>query len=152
MPTSNFRINEVGNQTLHERHRISLQEVDGSKFLQAKVNDQLFIDHLLLEELIDLDQHSRAEYIVFLASTSGSFAKAPAFGGIPSDTPSRTDMLSNPLIKLGNKLKYIRKGFGDEGIRVVTDHVILDRWTQCQQTIEFLGLVLGKKRPASKES
>lgn len=145
MPTSNFRINEIGNKTLHERHEIALQDSKSSKFMQAKVKDQLFIDHLLLKNILDLDQHAVAERIVILASTSGSYAKAPSFGAIASDAPNKKDMLSNSLIKLGNKFKQIRRRFGDEGIVVVTNHVILDRWTDCRYTISFLGEVLKKK-------
>ena len=34
-------VNEIGGIKLHERHKIALQEIEGSKFLQAKVKDQL---------------------------------------------------------------------------------------------------------------
>lgn len=146
MPISNFRINELGNKTLHEKHDIGLQEAEGSRFIQAKVRDQLFIDHLLLKDLIDLDQHAVAESIVLLASNSGSYAKAPSFGSVTSGTSRKTDMLSNSLVKLGSKFKQIKKKFGSEGIVVVTNHVILDRWTDCKETISFLAQVLNKKK------
>ena len=144
-------INEIGNKSIHSKHQIRLQEAEGSRFLQAKLDDQLFIDHLLFQELIDVDQHRDAEYLIFLASRCGSFAKAPSFNSIRSEAMKPNDMLSNPLMKLGNQLKWIKKRHGDRGLKVVTHHVILDRWTDCLDTIEFLGIVLDKKRPARKE-
>jgi len=148
---STSNINEIGNKSIHSKHQIRLQEAEGSRFLQAKLDDQLFIDHLLFQEFIDVDQHRDAERLIFLASRCGSFAKAPSFNSIRTETAKSKDMLSNPLVKLGNQLKWIKKRHGDRGLKVVTNHVILDQWTDCLDTIKFLGIVLDKKRPARKE-
>ena len=150
--TLNSNINEIGNKSLHSRHDIKLQQSEESNFLQAKVTDQLFIDHLLLNDKIDLDQHSKGEYLVFLASTSGSFAKTPSFDGVFGNKATRKDMLSTSMIKLGNQFRYIKKKFGDEGIKIVTNHVIFDKWTKDNQIIELLGKILEKKGSRNRES
>ena len=54
-------------------------------------------------------------------------------------------MLSTSMIKLGNRFRYIKRKFGDDGIKIVTNHVIFDKWTKDNQIIELLGKILEKK-------
>ncbi|HBW00515.1 MAG TPA: hypothetical protein DEF03_04910 [Bacteroidetes bacterium] len=140
--TLNFKINEVGSSTLHERHKIDLRQVPETQFLQAKVKDQLFIDHLLLEDLIDVKQHQNGEYIQSLASGAGCFATAPSFGGAYSPTTQPKNPLTQPLVRLSSKIRHIRRKYGDIGVNVVTAHVVLDKWTEDKTRINILAKVL----------
>ena len=103
---------------------------------------KLFIDHLLLNDLIDVQQHQNGEYIQSLASSSGCFARAVSFGGAYSPTSKPKDPLTQPLVRLSRKIRKIRKRFGDVGVSVVTAHVVLDRWTDDQERIGILAKVL----------
>ena len=136
------KINEIGSKNLHNRHSIEIRQSEDTQFLQAKVQDQLFIDHLLLNDLIDVQQHQNGEYIQSLASSSGCFARAVSFGGAYSPTRKPKDPLTQPLVRLSNKIKHIRKKFGDVGVSVITAHVVLDRWTNDQERIGILAKVL----------
>ena len=136
------KINEIGSKSLHNRHKIEISESDDTQFLRAKVKDQLFIDYLLLSDLINIDQHKNGEYIQSLASSSGCFAKAPSFGGVYSPIGKPKDPLTQPLVKLSRKIKHIRRKFGDSAVSVVTAHVVLDRWTNDQERIGILARVL----------
>jgi len=143
--TSMREVNEIGGIKLHERHKITLQEIEGSKFLQAKVKDQLFIDHLLLHDCIDVNQHKNAEHIAFLASSAGCFARGPSFGMVhQGGGPSRKDLLSAPLVRLARKLRHVERKWGVTGINLVTDHVVLDKWTEDALRIAALGEILEK--------
>lgn len=137
-------VNEIGGKSLHERHQIGLQSTDGSKFLQAKVQDQLFIDHLLLNDRIDVNQHKNAEYLAFLASSAGCFATAPSFGTVHQGSGFRKDPLTAPLARLARKLGHVRRKWGVTGINLVTDHVVLDKWTEDEVRIAALGEILEK--------
>ena len=41
--------------------------------------------------------------------------------------------------------------FGDEGVKIVTNHVIFDKWTRNNQIIELLGKILEKKGSRNRE-
>lgn len=142
--TSLRQVNEVGGKKLHERHKIMLQEIESSNFLQAKVKDQLFIDHLLLHDCIDVNQHKNAEHIAFLASSAGCFPSGPSFGMVYQGGASRKDLLSAPLVRLARKLRHVERKWGRTGINLVTDHVVLDKWTEDDQRIAALGEILEK--------
>ena len=142
--TSMREVNEIGGIKLHERHKIALQEIEGSKFLQAKVKDQLFIDHLLLHDCIDVNQHKNAEHIAFLASSAGCFPSGPCFGMVHQGGASRKDLLSAPLVRLARKLRHVERKWGITGINLVTDHVVLDKWTEDDLRIAALGEILEK--------
>ena len=137
-------VNEIGGKSLHQKHQIGLQETEGSKFLQAKVKDQLFIDHLLLNDRIDVNQHKNAAYLAFLASSAGCFARGASFGMVHQGSGSRKDPLKAPLVRLARKLGHVRRKWGVTGIGLVTDHVVLDKWTEDEGRIVALGEILEK--------
>ena len=134
-------VNEIGSKKLHEKHKIALQETD-SKFLQAKVQDQLFIDHLLMTDQIDVNQHKNAEDIAYLASRSGVFASGPAFGLVYQGTGKPKDPLTGPLMRFGGILRRVERRWGVTGINIVTAHIVLDQWTEDPLRIGLLGEIL----------
>ena len=45
-------------------------------------------------------------------------------------------------MRLSSKIKHIRRKYGDIGVSVVTDHVVLDKWTEDKTRINILAKVL----------
>ena len=56
-------INEVGNRGTHDHHVVELEASD-SAFLRGRVKDQRFIDHLLMKDLLSVEQHGRGEHLL----------------------------------------------------------------------------------------
>ena len=139
---SHFDLNEVGNKGTHERHVVSLEPSD-SAFLRGKVKDQLFIDHLLMTDVITLDQHASGERYLQLAVAASVYLTSPKFTGAGGGgVRSNTTMYSSGLMKWHRAEKNVRKKWGDSGVVIIHDHIVLDVWTDDDLKIEFLIRIL----------
>ena len=139
---SHSDLNEVGNKGTHERHVVSLEPSD-SAFLRGKVKDQLFIDHLLMTDVITLDQHASGERYLQLAVAASVYLTSPKFAGVVGGgVRSNTTMYSSGLMKWHRSEKNVRKRWGDEGVVIIHNHIILDVWTNDDLKIEFLIRIL----------
>ena len=140
---SHSDLNEVGNKGTHERHVVSLEPSD-SAFLRGKVKDQLFIDHLLMTDVITLDQHASGERYLQLAVAASVYLTSPKFAGVVGGgVRSNTTMYSSGLMKWHRSEKNVRKRWGDEGVVIIHNHIILDVWTNDDEKIAFLIKILG---------
>ena len=140
---SHSNLNEVGNRGTHERHVVSLEPSD-SAFLRGKVKDQLFIDHLLMTDVITLDQHASGERYLQLAVAASVYLTSPKFAGVVGGgVRSNTTMYSSGLMKWHRSEKNVRKRWGDEGVVIIHNHIILDVWTNDDDKIAFLIKILG---------
>ena len=140
---SHSDLNEVGNKGTHERHVVSLEPSD-SAFLRGKVKDQLFIDHLLMTDVITLDQHASGERYLQLAVSASVYLTSPKFAGVVGGgVRSNTTMYSSGLMKWHRSEKNVRKRWGDEGVVIIHNHIILDVWTNDDEKIAFLIKILG---------
>ena len=140
---SHSDLNEVGNKGTHERHVVSLEPSD-SAFLRGKVKDQLFIDHLLMTDVITLDQHASGERYLQLAVSASVYLTSPKFAGVVGGgVRSNTTMYSSGLMKWHRAEKNVRKKWGDEGVVIIHNHIILDVWTNDDEKIAFLIKILG---------
>ena len=54
--------------------------------------------------------------------------------------------LNSNINEIGNKSLHSR-----HDIKIVTNHVIFDKWTRDNQIIELLGKILEKKGPRNRE-
>ncbi len=154
MSRSDLPVNEVGGKQLHDLHTIELEESD-TKFARARVRDQLFIDHLLLKDILTLDQHATAERLLNLAVSAAVYLKSPSMAGFVGSVSGasgggRKDIYSSRLMKWHRAEKSIRSKWGDDGVGVVHDHIILDVWTDNPVRIDFLSQILGKKKGEPK--
>ena len=139
---SHSDLNEVGNKGTHERHVVSLEPSD-SAFLRGKVKDQLFIDHLLMTDVITLDQHASGERYLQLAVSASVYLTSPKFAGVVGGgVRSNTTMYSSGLMKWHRAEKNVRKKWGDSGVVIIHDHIVLDVWTDDDLKIEFLIRIL----------
>jgi hypothetical protein len=139
---SHSNLNEVGNKGTHERHVVSLEPSD-SAFLRGKVKDQLFIDHLLMTDVITLDQHASGERYLQLAVSASVYLTSPKFAGVVGGgVRSNTTMYSSGLMKWHRAEKNVRKKWGDEGVIIIHDHIVLDVWTNDDLKIELLISIL----------
>ena len=139
---SHSDLNEVGNKGTHERHVVSLEPSD-SAFLRGKVKDQLFIDHLLMTDVITLDQHASGERYLQLAVSASVYLTSPKFAGVVGGgVRSNTTMYSSGLMKWHRAEKNVRKKWGDAGVVIIHDHIVLDVWTDDDLKIEFLIRIL----------
>ena len=140
---SHSDLNEVGNKGTHERHVVSLEPSD-SAFLRGKVKDQLFIDHLLMTDVITLDQHASGERYLQLAVSASVYLTSPKFAGVVGGgVRSNTTMYSSGLMKWHRAEKNIRKKWGDEGVIIIHNHILMDVWTDDDEKIAFLIKILG---------
>jgi hypothetical protein len=140
---SHSNLNEVGNKGTHERHVVSLEPSD-SAFLRGKVKDQLFIDHLLMTDVITLDQHASGERYLQLAVSASVYLTSPKFAGVVGGgVRSNTTMYSSGLMKWHRAEKNIRKKWGDEGVLIIHNHILMDVWTDDDEKIAFLIKILG---------
>tara|TARA_R110002126_G_scaffold100174_4_gene231585 strand:- start:1257 stop:1691 length:435 start_codon:yes stop_codon:yes gene_type:complete len=140
---SHSDLNEVGNKGTHERHVVSLEPSD-SAFLRGKVKDQLFIDHLLMTDVITLDQHASGERYLQLAVSASVYLTSPKFAGVVGGgVRSNTTMYSSGLMKWHRAEKNIRKKWGDEGVLIIHNHILMDVWTDDDEKIAFLIKILG---------
>ena len=136
---SHFEVNEVGNKGTHDHHVVALEPSD-SAFLRGRVKDQLFIDHLLMKDLISMEQHGRGEQLAVSASV---YLTSPKFTGMVGVSGgSNTDIYSSGLMKWHRAEKKIRKKWGDAGVVIIHDHVVLDVWTDEGEKVGFLSRIL----------
>tara|TARA_R110000822_G_scaffold44644_4_gene119796 strand:+ start:141 stop:575 length:435 start_codon:yes stop_codon:yes gene_type:complete len=139
---SHFEVNEVGNKGTHDHHVVALEPSD-SAFLRGRVKDQLFIDHLLMKDLISMEQHGRGEHLLQLAVSASVYLTSPKFTGMVGVSGgSNTDIYSSGLMKWHRAEKKIRKKWGDAGVVIIHDHVVLDVWTDEGEKVGFLSRIL----------
>ena len=139
---SHFEVNEVGNKGTHDHHVVALEPSD-SAFLRGRVKDQLFIDHLLMKDLISMEQHGRGEHLLQLAVSASVYLTSPKFTGMVGvGGGSNTNIYSSGLMRWHRAEKRIRKKWGDEGVVIVHDHVVLDVWTNEEEKVGFLSRIL----------
>ena len=141
MSHSDLPVNEIGNKHLHLKHDINLERSD-SGFARAKIKDQLFVDHLLMQDLIDVYQHQNAEKLVAIAVSAGVFLRSPNLSGTNFPSSGKSNIYSSGLMRWNGVEKSIRKKWGDEGMKIIYDHVILDVWTDDQEKVGILGRIL----------
>ncbi len=144
MSHSDLPVNEIGNKHLHLKHDINLERSD-SGFARAKIKDQLFVDHLLMQDLIDVYQHQNAEKLVAIAVSAGVFLRSPNLSGVAQgagDGGQNSNIYSSGLMRWNGVEKSIRKKWGDDGMKIIYDHVILDVWTDDQEKVGILGRIL----------
>lgn len=135
-------INEVGNRGTHDHHVVELEASD-SAFLRGRVKDQRFIDHLLMKDLLSVEQHRRGEHLLQLAVSASVFLTSPKFTGVVGGSGgSNTDIYSSGLMRWHRAEKGIRKKWGDEGVVIIHDHVVLDVWTDQGERVGFLARIL----------
>jgi len=141
MSPSDLPVNEIGNKHLHLKHDINLERSD-SGFARAKIKDQLFVDHLLMEDIIDVYQHQNAEKLVAIAVSAGVFLRSPNLSGTNFPSSGKSNIYSSGLMRWNGVEKSIRKKWGDDGMKIIYDHVILDVWTDDQEKVGILGRIL----------
>ena len=141
MSPSDLPVNEIGNKHLHLKHDIDLEQSD-SGFARAKIKDQLFVDHLLMQDIIDVYQHQNAEKLVAIAVSAGVFLRSPNLSGTNFPSSGKSNIYSSGLMRWNGVEKSIRKKWGDEGMKIIYDHVILDVWTDDQEKVGILGRIL----------
>lgn len=140
---SPFEVNEVGNRGTHAHHVVALEASD-SAFLRGRVKDQRFIDHLLMKDLISMEQHGRGEHLLQLAVSASVFLTSPKFTGVVGGNGgSRANIYSSGLMRWHRAEKKIRKKWGDGGVVIIHDHVVLDIWTDEDEKVGFLARILG---------
>ena len=136
-------INEVGNKGTHDHHVVELEPSD-SAFLRGRVKDQLFIDHLLMKDLISVEQHRRGEHLLQLAVSASVYLTSPKFTEVVGGGGgSNTNIYSSGLMRWHRAEKKIRKKWGDGGVVIIHDHVVLDVWTNEGEKVGFLSRILG---------
>ena len=141
MSPSDLPVNEIGNKHLHLKHDINLEQSD-SGFARAKIKDQLFVDHLLMEDIIDVYQHQNAEKLVAIAVSAGVFLRSPNLSGTNLTSSGKSNIYSSGLMRWNGVEKSIRKKWGDDGMKIIYDHVILDVWTDDPERVGILGRIL----------
>ena len=134
-------INDIGTKEIHQKHSTSLELAEGEKVSRVKIKDQLFIDKLLMKDLIDLKQHRTAEWILSVATQAGIYLKTPSMSGVFGNTP-KDAMFTNSLMRFARMFRKIMDGFGVEGERVVHQIIIDDSETENQDDIELLKKIL----------
>ena len=139
---SDLKINDIGSPLLHKHHKVDVEDA-GNGFARSKVKDQLFIDHLLIKDLIDVDEHLEAERVIGLAMSAHVYLKSPAmdagsFGG------GKPDMMSSGLMRYSRYMRRVIENWGLEGERVITRHVIDDVYTDDFVQISLLRKVLSR--------
>ena len=139
---SHSDLNEVGNKATHEKHVVALEPSD-SVFMRGRIKDQLFIDHLLMNDVITLDQHASGERYLQLAVSASVYLTSPKFAGVVGGgVRSNTTMYSSGLMKWHRSEKNVRKRWGDEGVVIIHNHIVMDVWTDDDLKIEFLIRIL----------
>lgn len=141
---SHSEINEIGNRGTHDHHVVTLEPSEAA-FLRSRVRDQRFIDHLLMKDLITMGQHRRGEHLLKLAVSASVFLTSPKFTGMVGvGGGSNTNIYSSGLMRWHRAEKKIRKKWGDGGVVIIHDHVVLDIWTDDEdEKVEFLARILG---------
>jgi hypothetical protein len=97
-----------------------------------------------MTDVITLDQHASGERYLQLAVSASVYLTSPKFAGVVGGgVRSNTTMYSSGLMKWHRSEKNVRKRWGDEGVVIIHNHIILDVWTNDDEKIAFLIKILG---------
>ena len=140
---SDLKVNDKGSPLLCKHHAVDVEDA-GSGVRRAVVKDQLFIDHLLIKDMIDVHQHMEAERVINLAVSAQVYLKSPSMDSI-SHGGGQPDMLSSGLIRYAGYIKWVVKKFGHEGERVIITHVVDDVYTTDFALISLIAKILKRK-------
>ena len=135
-------VNEVGSHQLHQKHKVTMEASDNG-FARSRVQDQLFIDDLLMKDHITLAQHREAERIIGLAQAANIYLKSPNMAGFLGG--GKPDMMTSGLMRLRGLLKAIQRKYGEIGVTLLYRHVIENVWTDNKEKIELLSEILTKE-------
>ena len=137
---------DLGTARLHARHTIHFDEAD-SGLPRARVADQLFIDQLLLADVLTLEQHAAAERLLSLAQKAGVFLRPLSFDSRGGG--GRPDLYTSAFMRLRRVLKAIHRDYGADGVEVFWVHVVEDVPTQDGDRLRLLQNILDphKKTP-----
>jgi len=137
---------DLGTARLHARHTIHFDEAD-SGLPRARVADQMFIDQLLLADVLTLEQHAAAERLLNLAQKAGVFLRPLNFDSRGGG--GRPDLYTSAFMRLRHVLKAIYRDYGAEGVEVFWVHIVEDVPTQDGDRLRLLQNILDphKKTP-----
>ena len=135
-------VNEVGSHQLHQKHKVTVESADNG-FARSRVQDQLFVDDLLMKNHITLAQHREAERIIGLAQAANIYLKSPNMAGFLGG--GKPDMMTSGLMRLRGLLKAIERKYGEIGVTLLYRHVIENVWTDNKEKIELLSEILTKE-------
>ena len=137
---------DLGTARLHARHTIHFDEAD-SGLPRARITDQLFIDQLLLADVLTLEQHAAAERLLNLAQKAGVFLRPLSFDSRGGG--GRPDLYTSAFMRLRRVLKAIHRDYGIDGVEVFWVHIVEDVPTQSRDRLRLLQAILdpNKKTP-----
>ena len=95
---SDLKVNDKGSPLLRKHHAVDVED-GGSGVGRAVVKDQLFIDHLLIKDMIDVHQHMEAERVINLAVSAQVYLKSPSMDSIShgGGQTGHAEQRANPL-------------------------------------------------------
>ena len=70
--------------------------------------------------------HQNAEKLVAIAVSAGVFLRSPNLSGTNFPSSGKSNIYSSGLMRWNGVEKSIRKKWGDDGMKIIYDHVILD--------------------------
>mgnify|MGYP003677945118 FL=1 len=117
--------NDIGTAQVHRRHSVSLEQIEGEPIGRAKINDQMMIDTLLMNDSIDLDQHRAAEYLMDAAFKAGMFIKTPDLTSFGGSKPK--NIYNYGLVKFGEITKVLAGEITEAGSDMVVRVVCEDQ-------------------------
>lgn len=136
---------DLGSRQVHRQHVVSVETLE-SGLPRATVKDQLFIDKLLMADLITVSQHARAEHFVELAQRARFYLSPPNMAGVRSASVKPVDIYSSGLMRFHRAMKHVLRLHGQEGVDAVYEHIIENRPTNVASRIQLLVKVLGSKQ------
>lgn len=143
------KVNDIGSLHLHTKHIVTIENLD-SGFSRASVKDQLFIDKLLLGGLLSLEQHAYAESLIEIAQKAGVYLKSPSMAGVRTFGGKPADLYSSGLMRWSRIVKRVLHLHGEEGEKVLHDHIIGDMHTSDPNRIDLIRRILSKKESSPK--
>lgn len=123
--TSGTDLSDIGTQQLHRRHDVLVEKLE-SGLARATVKDQLFIDSLLIDDLITIAQHAEAERLLLLAQQAGCFLRSVDMGSVMGGD-GKGDLMNTGFMRWRYAINGIRRSHGEEGVSVVQDCIVEDR-------------------------
>lgn len=137
---------DLGTARLHARHHIGFDQAD-SGLTRARVKDQLFIDDLLMADVLTMEQHAAAERLLGLAQRAGVFLKPLNFDSRGGG--GKADLYTSAFMRLRRVLKAIHRDYGTDGVEVFWVHIVEDVPTQSRDRLRLLQAILdpNKKTP-----
>lgn len=136
---------DLGSRQVHIQHVVSVETLE-TGLPRATVKDQLFIDKLLMADLITVSQHARAEHFIELAQRARFYLSPPNMAGVRSPSTKPADMYNSGLMRFHRAMKRVLRLHGQEGVDVVNEHIIENRPTNVSERIQLLVQVLGSKQ------